>query len=334
VDYWKRRRVLVTGGGGFLGTHVLEKLRDRGCADVFVVRKSEYDLTEEGSVIKLFSDLSAGVHGWPRSTKHSQSPVDVVIHLAGLVGGIGANKARPAEFCYQNLLMGAFVTHYAWKFGAEKVVAAGAGCGYPEHAPIPLREDVLWAGFPQQESAPYSLAKRMLHMLSIAYWQQYRFRVVVGIPGNIYGPYDNFDLEAAHVVPALVRKFVEAGELGLPTVTVWGSGKPCRDFVYAGDAAEGLLRAGETYDRSELVNLSSGAPKSIFEVVKYLTDICGFRGEVKWDASRPDGQQVRHFDVSKANRDLGWVASTDLRVGLRRTVEWYQSNRLSARNTA
>lgn len=308
---------MVTGGAGFLGTHVVERLKSAGCDDVFIVRSRDYDLTKEEDVARLFAD----------------HPADVVIHLAGLVGGIQANKLRPADFFYQNLMMGTLTLHYAWRSGAAKFIAAGAGCGYPEHAPMPLKEEHFWDGFPQQESAAYSLAKRMLHVQAIAYWRQHRFPAIVTIPGNIYGPYDNFDLEHAHVVPALVRKFVTAVDEGHSEVVVWGSGTPTRDFVYAGDVAEGILLAAEHYDCPELINLSSGCESSIRDVVELLRDITGFHGEVVWDRSRPDGQARRLFDVSKAKRDLGFEARTSLREGLQKTVEWYRANRNSARNT-
>jgi len=327
MNFWSDKRVVVTGGAGFLGRHVVEKLREAGCPHIFVVRSRDYDLTKEEAVARLFADLESGIKGWPSVVSGRQSPVDILVHLAGLVGGIGANKARPAEFFYQNLMMNTLTLHYAWKHGVQKVVAAAAGCGYPEHAPMPLKEESFWDGFPQQESAPYSLAKRMLHVQSIAYWRQYGFPIINVIPGNIYGPYDNFDLENAHVIPALVRKFVEAVDNGERQVVVWGTGKPTRDFVYAGDVAEGILRAAEVYDQPELVNLSSGRDTSIREIVEMLAEITGFTGEIIWDTSRPDGQARRLFDVSKARKDLGFEARTGLREGLERTVEWYRIER-------
>ena len=316
MGYWSDKRVMVTGGAGFLGSHVVEKLGILGCHEVFVVRFEEFDLTRESEVERLFSD-----HG-----------ADIVIHLAGLVGGIGANKSFPADYFYQNLMMGVLTMHYAWKSGAKKFVAAGAGCGYPEHAPMPLKESSFWDGFPQQESAPYSLAKRMLHVQSIAYWRQHGFQSVVTVPGNIYGPYDNFNLENAHVIPALVRKFVEATEEGAESLTVWGTGKPTRDFVYAGDVAEGIFKSAEIYDQPQLVNLASGRDTSIRDVVQTLIGITGFDGKIHWDTSRPDGQCERRFDLSKAEADLGFKARTSLEEGLRLTVDWYRKNRKTARN--
>jgi GDP-L-fucose synthase len=255
-----------------------------------------------------------------------------VIHLAGLVGGIQANKDRPADFFYANLMMGVQMLHHSWKQGARKFIAAAAGCGYPQHAPMPLQETSFWDGFPQQESAPYSLAKRMLHIQSIAYWNQHRFPAVVVLPGNIYGPHDNFDLENAHVIPALVRKFADATE-GRPhaDVGVWGTGKASRDFVYAGDVAAGILRAGETYAEPQLVNLSMGRSTSIREVVDLLADISAFEGKLVWDAARPEGQADRRFDVGKARRELGFEAATGLREGLALTLRWYRENRGTAR---
>lgn len=316
-SFWQEKRVLVTGGGGFLGSHVIEKLQKVGCSQVFVARRRDYDLTREDDVGRLFHE----------------HPSDIVIHLAGLVGGIGANKSWPADFFYQNLMMGVLTVHQAWKNGVQKVICAGAGCGYPEAAPLPLKEESFWNGFPQPDSAPYSLAKRMLHVQSLAYWKQYEFPIIVAIPGNIYGPYDNFDLDNAHVIPALVRKFVEAADEGKDYVELWGTGSPTRDFVYAGDVAEGMLRAGEIYDQAALVNLSSGTEHSIREVAEMLSEIVDFEGELKWNASQPEGQSRRLFSVDKAERDLGFRAHTDLREGLRLTAQWYQENRADARNT-
>lgn len=326
MTFWENKRVLLTGGGGFLGRHVHEALISAGCPHVYVVRSKSYDLTKETEVCRLFSDLQAGKDGWPDHFDGRSSPVDIVIHLAGLVGGIGANRSKPADFFYRNLMMGVLTMHYSRLAGASKFVAAGAGCGYPEHAPMPQKETSFWDGFPQEDSAPYSLAKRMLQVQSIAQWKQHRFPAIIGVPGNIYGPYDNFDLENAHVIPALVRKFVED-----ENVVVWGSGKPTRDFVYAGDVAAGLLQAGEVYEQAELVNLSSGKEHSIREVVECLTEVSGFRGSLTWDANRPEGQIRRVFDISKAQNDFGYECPTSLRDGLSRTVEWYRANRETAR---
>jgi len=316
---WVNQRVLVTGGAGFLGSHMLQKLQARGCRHVYFFRSKDYDLTKEDQVSRLFEE----------------HPADIVIHLAGLVGGIYPNQTWPAQYFYQNLMMGVLTLHYAWKSGAQMYVCAGAGCGYPEKAPLPLKEESFWDGFPQQPSYAYSLAKRMLHVQSMAYWQQYKFPSIVTIPGNIYGPYDNFDLDNAHVIPALVRKFVEATATDNgkdKRVEIWGSGKPTRDFVYAGDVAEGMLQAADAYDSAQLVNLSSGREHSIGEVVDALIDISGFKGEVVRDISKPEGQLRRKFDIGKAEREIGYVAHTGLLEGLRTTMEWYRANRAQARN--
>ncbi len=313
---WSDKKVMVTGGAGFLGSHVVEKLNVAGCKDIFIVRSRDYDLTKEENVVRLFSDYHP----------------DVVFHLAGFVGGILVNQERPAEFFYQNLMMGTLVLHYAWKSGIKKVIAAGAGCGYPEFAPIPLKEETFWDGFPQKPSFPYSIAKRLLHIQSMAYRKQYGFNSVVCIPGNIYGPYDNFDYRNSHVVPALVRKFVEAADDGKERVTVWGSGKPTRDFVYAGDVAQRMLQAPEVYNERDIVNLSSGTETSILKLVETVKEAAGFRGEIVWDTTKPDGQLRRCFDISKAREELGFAPSTSLQEGVKKTVDWYRAHRQTARN--
>ncbi len=315
MSFWADKKVVVTGGAGFLGTHVVEGLREQGCREVFIARRSDYDLTKESDCARLL--------------EHTRP--EVVIHLAGLVGGILANKTRPAEFFYQNLTMGTFMLHHSWRAGVKKFIAAGAGCGYPERAPMPLKEESFWDGLPQKESAPYSLAKRLLHIQSTAYYQQYGFVSVITIPGNIYAPHDNFDLQASHVVPALVRKFVEATDERTPEVVVWGSGRPTRDFAYAGDVADGILLAAERYDRPELVNLSSGIETSILELVELIRRLTGYQGGVVWNSSHPDGQLRRCFDISKARRDLGFEPRTSLKEGLAQTIDWYRSNRSVAR---
>lgn len=316
AGFWEEKCVMVTGGGGFLGSHVVEQLTELGPAELIVPRRREFDLTREADVRRLFNSYE----------------VDCVFHLAGYVGGLGANAEYPVDFFYRNILINTFTLEYAWRNGVKKVVATGAGCGYPEFADVPLKESDFWKGYPQDASAPYSLAKRMLHVQSLAYWRQYQFPILVLLPGNIYGPYDNFDYEAAHVGPALVRKFVEAVDDDLDSVTVWGTGKPSRDFVYAGDVAAGLIEAAKRCDEPVLLNLSSGTETSIRELVSVLAEITGFSGEVVWDTSRVEGQARRVFDVSKAKEVLGFSAPTSLREGFEKTVAWYRANRDDARN--
>lgn len=310
MSFWSDKGVLVTGAGGFLGHSVIKALHANGCGKIFPVRSSEFNLTKENEVERLFSQIKP----------------DIVFHLAGMVGGILPNKERPAEFFYQNLLMGTFMLHHSWKNGVAKFVAAGAGCGYPENAPIPLRETDFWSGFPQKESAPYSLAKRLLTVQSEAYHRQHGFTSIVCIPGNLYGPWDNFHLLDAHVIPALVRKFVEAKQHDREEVEIWGSGKPSRDFVYVDDVAEGMLAAVEKYQRSEIVNISSGVESTITDVCQALIKITGFQGRITWNTSRPDGQLRRCFDLSKARRELGFQPRTTLVEGLAKTVAWYEQN--------
>ncbi len=312
---WKQQRVLVTGGTGFLGSHLVAQLQDKKPKSLFIARHRDYDLTKEDQVARMLAE----------------HPSDVVIHLAGLVGGILPNRERPAEYFFQNLTMGTFMLHHAYLTGAKHFLAAGAGCGYPETAPNPLRETDFWAGFPQKESAPYSLAKRLLTIQADAYQRQYGFPSTILIPGNIYGPYDNFHLLDAHVIPALVRKFVEATDQNKSEVVVWGTGKAARDFIYAGDVADGILRAAERNIGTDIINLSSGIETPVREVVDLLTEISGFKGEVVWDRTKPDGQLHRKFDTGKASQLLDWHASTTLRNGLALTVDWYRKYQEEAR---
>ncbi len=311
TDFWKDKKVCVTGGAGFLGTFILQKLADRGVDDVFVPRVEDYDLTEAEAIDQMLAD----------------SKPDLIIHLAALAGGIGANRARPAEFFYKNLMMGVPLMHKAWEAGVEKFVAMGTICAYPKFTPIPFQEENLWYGYPEETNAPYGLAKKMLLVQAQAYREQYGYNAIYLLPVNLYGPYDNFDLETSHVIPALIRKCVEAKERGDDKIVAWGTGTPTREFLYAGDAAEGILLAAENYNGSEPVNLGSGMEISIKDLLELIVELTGFKGDLVWDSSKPDGQPRRALDVSRAKEYFGFEAKTDFREGLRHTIEWYIANK-------
>jgi GDP-L-fucose synthase len=249
-----------------------------------------------------------------------------VFHLAGLIGGILANKERPAEFCYQNLLLSTTVLHEAWKAGVQKYITLIGGCSYPGNAPSPIREDTLWNGYPQPESAPYSLGKSMSVLQAQSYRRQYGFNAVVLVPGNLYGPNDNFDLQSSHVIPALIRKFLEAKAAGQSETVAWGSGRPVRDFVYVEDACAAIKLAAEAYDDADIINLSSGMPTSIRELVETVAELTGYRGKIRWDASKPDGQMHKLFDVTRMRERLKFTPRVALREGLQRTIDWYKAN--------
>jgi len=310
-EFWRNKRVVVTGGAGFLGSFVVEKLRERGVTDVFVPRSIEYDLRYLDAVQRMLE------HGRP----------DIVIHLAARVGGIGANRAHPAEFFYDNLMMSVQLFHECWRAGVEKFVAVGTVCAYPKFTPVPFKEENLWNGYPEETNAPYALAKKMLLIQSQAYRQQYGFNSIFLLPANLYGPGDNFDLESSHVIPALIRKCIEAKERGDDHIVVWGTGKPTREFLYVEDAAEGILLASERYNESDPVNLGSGMEISIKELVHLIARLTGFEGDIAWDISKPDGQPRRYLDTTKAERLFGFRANTPLEEGLRRTIKWYMENR-------
>jgi GDP-L-fucose synthase len=312
--FWRGRRVLVTGGGGFVGRNILPLLQRTGCSLIAPTRK-EYDLTEQTDVRRLFADTRP----------------EIVLHLAGLVGGILANKSYPADYCHQNLIMGALMIHESWKSGVRKYATLIGGCSYPATAPSPINEAELWNGYPQAESAAYSLAKRMAVVEAQAYRQQHGFDAVVLVPGNLYGPHDNFDLNASHVIPALIRKFSEAKAQGLPEVTAWGSGRPVRDFVYVQDACEAIVLAAARYSGRDIINISSGVPITIRELVETVAGLVGFQGRVAWDTSKPDGQMLKGFDVTRMKSWLGYECRTSLRDGLRRTLEWFMSHQDEAR---
>lgn len=310
-NYWTNRRVCVTGGAGFLGSYVVRLLQERGAKEVFVPRIEQYDLVELEAIQRMLKDARP----------------DVIIHLAALVGGIGANRARPAEFFYVNLMMGVQLIHEAWKFGVEKFVAVGTICAYPKYTPVPFKEEDLWNGYPEETNAPYGLAKKMLLVQAQAYRQQYGFNAIYPLPVNLYGPGDNFDLETSHVIPALIRKFIEARERNEQQVVLWGDGSPTREFLYVEDAAEGLLLATERYDGPEPFNLGSGQEIRIKDLAQLIARLTDFQGEIVWDTSKPNGQPRRSLDTSRAERLFGFRAHTPLEQGLRQTIAWYKENR-------
>jgi GDP-L-fucose synthase len=309
ADFWADTRVVVTGGAGFLGSFVTRKLVERGAAEVFVPRSRDYDLRDPSAIRRLLADARP----------------NVVIHLAARVGGIGANRLHPAEFFYDNLMMGVQLLHESYLCGVRKFVAIGTVCAYPKLTPVPFREEDLWNGYPEETNAPYGLAKKMLLVQSQAYRQQYGFDSIFLLPVNLYGPGDNFDPESSHVIPALIRKCLEAVERGDRQIVVWGDGSPTREFLYVEDAAEGIALAAERYDGAEPVNLGSAFEISIGDLVETIARVTGFTGEIVWDTTQPNGQPRRKLDTSRAWREFGFAARTPFDEGLRRTVEWYRA---------
>ena len=305
-NFWPGRRVTVTGGAGFLGSFLVEKLRQRG-AEVFVPKIEEYDLVNLEAIQRMLRVAQP----------------EMIIHLAALAGGIGANRARPADFFYINLMMGAQLMHEAWKQGVEKFVAIGTICAYPKFTPMPFREENLWDGYPEETNAPYGLAKKMLLVQAQAYREQYNFNAIYLLPVNLYGPRDNFNLQTSHVIPALIRKCIEAKERGDSQVTLWGDGSPTREFLYVEDAAEGIALAAERYNDSQPVNLGSGDEISIKALATLIARLTGYQGEIVWDTSQPNGQPRRALDVSRAEKFFGFRAQTPFEEGLRRTIDWY-----------
>jgi GDP-L-fucose synthase len=311
-SFWQDKRVCVTGGAGFLGSFVTQKLKDRGVKDIFIPTIEEYDLVQLASIQKMY-DVS--------------NP-DVVIHLAAQVGGIGANREHPADFFYDNLMMGVQLIHEAWKRGVQKFVALGTICAYPKFTPIPFKEDDLWNGYPEETNAPYGLAKKMLLVQSQAYRQQYGFNSIFLMPVNLYGPRDNFKPESSHVIPALIKKCLEAKAANLPSIEVWGDGSPTREFLYVEDAAEGILLATEKFNGSEPVNLGSGMEISIKDLVTLIARLTEYKGSLVWNTEKPHGQPRRRLNVDRAERDFGFKAQVGFEEGLRRTIEWYQTRML------
>jgi len=309
--YWRSKRVVVTGGAGFLGSFVVARLKALGCADVVVPRKREFDLRHETAIVRLLEAAKP----------------DIIIHLAAVVGGIGANRENPGRFFYENLVMGVHLMEQARLAGVAKFVSVGTICSYPKFTPVPFHEDNLWDGYPEETNAPYGLAKKMLLVQGQAYRQQYGFNAVHLLPVNLYGPRDNFDPDSSHVIPALIKKCIDAQESGAGWITVWGTGHATREFLYVDDAAEGILLAAERYDGHEPVNLGAGFEISIRDLTELIVRLSGFAGTIEWDASKPDGQPRRCLDTSRAERSFGFKATTDFETGLRKTIEWYRAVR-------
>lgn len=307
---WEGRRVVVTGGAGFLGSVLTDRLRSAG-AQVVVPRRRDCDLTEAGAVARLLEEAAP----------------DVLFHLAAAVGGIGANRANPGRFFYENMAMGLHVIEQARRYGRlQKLVIVGTTCSYPGEAPVPLREDDLWNGYPEPTNAPYGIAKRALLVMAQAYRIQYGLNAVYVIPANLYGPGDNFDPETSHVIPALIRKCVEAADAGAEEIVAWGDGTPTREFLHVRDAARGIMLAAERYDAPEPVNLGTGEEISIRDLLAKIAGLCGYRGRVIWDATKPGGQRRRRLDVTRARALLGFSAEIPLDEGLRQTVAWYRAH--------
>jgi GDP-L-fucose synthase len=317
-NYWKDKKVILTGGAGFLGKFVTGKLQQRGATDIYIPLIEEYDLTDHDEIERLY-DLTLGGGADPARV--------VVIHLAAHVGGIGANREHPAEFFYDNLMMGVELMHQAWQRGIGKFTAIGTVCAYPKFTPVPFKEDDIWNGYPEETNAPYGLAKKMLLVQAQAYRQQYGFNAIYLLPVNLYGPGDNFNFESSHVIPALIRKSIEAQEKGEKELVVWGDGSPTREFLYVEDAAEGILTATEKYNQPEPVNLGSGHEISIKDLAEMIVRLTGFMGKLVWDTSKPNGQPRRGLDVSRAEKIFGWRAQVPFEEGLSRTIEWYRQNR-------
>lgn len=313
MKFWKDKRVVVTGGAGFLGQAVVRLLKHRGCHRIFVPRRREYDLRSLPAIKRMLMTAKP----------------DIILHLAAVVGGIGANRENPGRFFYDNIIMGVQLIDQAYRFGVEKFVAVGTICAYPKFTPVPFKEKDLWNGYPEETNAPYGLAKKMLLVQSQAYRQQYGFNSVFVLPVNLYGPGDNFfPQNSSHVIPALIKKCFDAQIRKEDHIIVWGTGKPTREFLYVDDAARGIALAAEKYNKPEPVNIGAGFEISIKDLVAKIVLLTGFKGDVIWDASKPDGQPRRCLDISRAKKEFGFTAKTGLDEGLKKTIAWYRKNRV------
>ena len=317
ADFWRARRVVVTGGRGFLGSYVVETLRRHGAEHVLVPAQADYDLRRLEAVERMYADMQP----------------DIVIHLAAVVGGIGANRERPGEFFYDNLMMGTQLMEVGRRNGIEKFVGIGTVCAYPKFTPVPFKEDDLWGGYPEETNAPYGLAKKMLLVQGQAYRQQYGFRSIYLLPVNLYGPRDHFDPTISHVIPALIKKCLDARDENAMDIVVWGDGSATREFLYVEDAADAIVLAAERYDKPDPVNLGASFEISIRDLVALIAEITGFRGRITWDPTKPNGQPRRKLDTTRAEREFGFRAQVDFREGLRRTVEWYRAQGRQAAGT-
>ena len=311
MGFWKNKRVIVTGGAGFLGKFVVDELRHKGCTKIFVPLEQEFDLRDLSAIKRLLK----------------RAKPDVIIHLAAVVGGIGANRENPGRFFYENLIMGIQLIEQARIFGVKKLVAIGTICAYPKFTKVPFKEKDLWIGYPEETNAPYGLAKKMLLVQSQAYRQQYGFNSIYLLPVNLYGPGDNFSPESSHVIPALIKKCCDAIEKKEKTITVWGTGKATREFLYVQDAARAIVLAAEKYNKSDPVNVGAGFEISIKNLVNLIVDLSGFKGKVVWDKTKPDGQPRRRLDTARAKKEFGFTAKTSFQKGLKETINWYLKNK-------